>query len=220
MAWRPANSLVTLRNQLNTSFPGWLFLGFIGDQSHARVASDHNPNAQGVVCALDIGAGGGLDIHELAENLRKKPHPNLKYIISNSRIALAEIGWAWGYYDGIDPHDTHIHVSVGRGPDGKSTQPYDDAVQWNVAGEDEMSQADIQKIYETIHNSDKIRDEKISRIYQDFVKPIEQLQKDLSEKIDRIYNDFVPPVESLQKDLNRLNNAIDTLNKAVFDNKK
>lgn len=134
--WRPANSVLTLKNQLDVAYPGWLFLGFIGDSRHRNVPSDHNPNREGVVTAIDIGGGGGLDIHDLAEKLRKNRHPNLKYIISNSRITLAEIGWVWGYYDGIDPHDTHIHISVGVGPDGHSKQPYDDTTKWNIEGEE------------------------------------------------------------------------------------
>lgn len=134
MAWRPAYSLSTLKSQLDATYPGWLFLGFIGDQSHASVPSDHNPNASGVVCALDIGPGGGLNIHALADSIAGNRHPNLKYIISNRRILGAWTGWKWAYYAGSDPHDTHIHISVGVGPDGQSTQPYDDTIKWNIGG--------------------------------------------------------------------------------------
>lgn len=135
MTWRPAYSLQTLKDQLDKTYPGWLFLGFLGDAAHASGPSDHNPNSAGVVCALDIGPGGGLKIHELADNLLAVRQPDLKYIISNYRIAGAFTDWNWGYYDGIDPHDTHIHVSVGKGPDGQSVQPYDDRIQWNVTGQ-------------------------------------------------------------------------------------
>lgn len=137
MAWRNAYSLDTLISQLNTDYPGWLFLGTKGDAAHQAVASDHNPNAQGVVTALDIGSGGGLKIHELADRLAANPHPDLKYIISNRRIAEWQYGFKWRAYNGSDPHDTHIHVSVGRGVDGKSVQPYDDKTNWDVKG-DEM----------------------------------------------------------------------------------
>jgi hypothetical protein len=137
MAWRPAYSLQSLKTQLDTNYPGWLFLGFLGDASHASVPSDHNPNAEGVVCALDIGPGGGLDIHGLADNIAANPHPDLKYIISNRRIAEWQYSFAWRPYSGSDPHDTHIHVSVGRGQDGQSTQPYDDQVLWNITAKGE-----------------------------------------------------------------------------------
>ncbi len=144
MAWRPAESLVTLRNQLDTTYPGWLFLGFLGDAAHASVPSDHNPNAQGVVTALDIGGGGGLDIHALANRLAANPHPDLKYIISNRRIAEWQNGFQWRAYNGSDPHDTHIHVSVGRGEDGQSVPPYDDKNNWDVkeGGQDMPSYVD------------------------------------------------------------------------------
>jgi len=136
MAWRNAYSLDTLIGQLNASYPGWLFLGTKGDSAHQAVASDHNPNSAGVVTALDIGLGGGLKIHELADRLASSPQPDLKYIISNKRIAEWQNGFKWRAYNGSDPHDTHIHVSVGRGADGQSVQPYDDKVNWNIKGED------------------------------------------------------------------------------------
>lgn len=150
MAWRPAQSLVVLKSQLDAAYPGWLFLGFIGDAAHASVPSDHNPNAAGVVCALDIGPGGGLAIHELANNLLSVRHPDLKYIISNYRIAGAFTGWSWTAYYGADPHDTHIHVSVGVGPDGQSTPPYDDTNEWNVGGEMKPEKGDVYNIINEI----------------------------------------------------------------------
>lgn len=134
MAWRAAYSLQTLRSQLDTNYLGWLFLGYYRDPN-IRPASDHHPNAASVVCALDIGLGGGLDIHKLADNIVANPHPDLKYIISNRRIAEWQYGFKWRTYSGSDPHDTHIHISVGRGSDGQSVQPYDDRVQWNIKGE-------------------------------------------------------------------------------------
>lgn len=130
MAWRAAYSLQTLKAQLDSAYPGWLFLGF-----YANKPGDHNTNSAGVVTAIDIGPGGGLNIHALADRLLAVRHPNLKYIISNGRIAGAWTNWKWTKYTGSrDPHDTHIHISVGVGEDGQSRQPYDDRVQWNVSG--------------------------------------------------------------------------------------
>lgn len=159
MAWRNAYSLDTLISQLNTTYPGWLFLGTKGDAAHAAVASDHNPNAVGVVTAIDIGPGGGLNIHDLANWIVSNPHPNLKYIISNGRIANWQTGFRWESYRGSDPHDTHIHISVGRGADGKSGQPYDDRVKWNIGkGEDVMTEEDAkQEFITTFHTQPKSR---------------------------------------------------------------
>jgi hypothetical protein len=138
MAWRTATSLLVLRDQLNAAFPNRSKAsdGFIGDTAHAASASDHNPNAAGVVCAFDIthDPANGLDAHALADSLITNRHPDLKYVISNRRIAGAWSYWRWTAYAGTDPHDTHIHISVGVGEDGQSTPPYDDETKWDIGG--------------------------------------------------------------------------------------
>lgn len=100
----------------------------IGDPDHQGRDSDHNPNRAGVVCAIDIMPGHGLDLGELAEEIRARRHPAGKYVIYQDRIASAARGWTWRDYTG-DYH-THVHVSVGIGPDGTSTGPYDNTEAW------------------------------------------------------------------------------------------
>lgn len=135
---RLANSLVRLRDQVNAKYPGRdkASDGWIGDAAHRASASDHNPNSADVVCALDIDTdlGGGDNAHSLADRLRANRHTDLKYIISNRRIAGAWTGWAWTPYFGSSPHTSHVHVSVGRGNDGSSQQPYDNATDWAIVG--------------------------------------------------------------------------------------
>lgn len=136
--WRNAKSLLRLRDQINSAYPdrNKASDGFIGDAAHQRVASDHNPNLHGVVTAFDITHDPlhGLNVHALFDRLLANRHPDLKYLISNRRIAGAWTNWKWTPYYGSDPHDTHGHVSVGVGDDGKSEQPYDDPVDWNISG--------------------------------------------------------------------------------------
>lgn len=143
MGWRLAKALVTLREQVNVAYPkrSKLSDGTIGDQAHASRPSDHNPNGAGVVCGLDIthDPANGCDAHALAETLRTHRHPNLKYIISNSRIASSREGWKWRTYSGTNKHNKHIHVSVGVGSDGQSKQPYDDTTPWTIKGGVAMS---------------------------------------------------------------------------------
>jgi len=139
MSWRLAKSLETLRNQVNAAYPNRNKAsdGTIGDAAHQAVASDHNPNAQGVVTALDIthSPETGFDVHALADRLLANRHPNLKYLISNRRIAGDWTGWRWVPYSGTsDPHTNHAHISVGRGNDGQSQPPYDDTNEWAVNG--------------------------------------------------------------------------------------
>ena len=138
MAWRLAQSLVRLRDQVNAAYPkrSKISDGTIGNAAHAATASDHNPNSKGVVCALDLthDPANGFDAHALADRLRTNRHPNLKYVISNSRIAGAWTNWNWQKYTGSNPHSKHIHVSVGNNSDGRSTGNYDDASNWNITG--------------------------------------------------------------------------------------
>lgn len=138
MGWRLANSLNKLRDQINGAYPNRSKAsdGTIGDASHEASASDHNPNAAGVVCAMDIthSPQSGFDAHALADRLRVNRHPDLKYIISNRRICGDWTGWAWWPYSRSNPHSSHVHFSVGRGNDGQSTPPYDDTSDWAVGG--------------------------------------------------------------------------------------
>jgi len=136
MSWRLARSLEVLRAEVNALAPGRSKAsdGTIGDTAHQSGASDHNPNAAGVVCALDLthDPAHGADMHRIAEHIRTRRHPALKYVIWNRRIASASSGWAWRTYTGSNPHTKHMHVSVGTGPDGRSTGPYDDTSPWGL----------------------------------------------------------------------------------------
>jgi len=115
---------VTLRNQVNKRWPkrdkrsdGW-----IGDKAHAGRQSDHNPDARGLVHALDIdadldpkdpGAAQRLANQIVAYAASGIPGANrIKNVVFNDQIAsgtYANSMWKWrgsgyGHYD-------HIHVS-------------------------------------------------------------------------------------------------------------
>lgn len=131
MSWRLANSLIELSAEVHALSPKQTIYA-IGDSAHQASASDHNPNAAGVVCAIDIMQGNGLDLQAIANHLVAHPHPDAKYVIHNRKIASKSQGWRWRTYTGSDPHTNHIHVSVGVGSDGRSVQPYDDKVSWGL----------------------------------------------------------------------------------------
>src|SRR5262249_4865957 len=140
MSWRLAKSLVTLRQQVDLEAPHRRKGddGTIGDASHASRQSDHNPNAAGVVCALDLTHDprpGGFNSYNFAELLRRKRDPRIKYVVSNRRIfSSTHAPWTWRKYSGNNPHDRHVHISVGRGTDGQATNPelYDDDKPWDL----------------------------------------------------------------------------------------
>lgn len=140
MAWRLANSLVTLRAQINDHAPSRSIAsdGTIGDPAHASRPSRHNPNNAGVVCALDIthDPDDGCDAHAIADHLRVHPHPELDYMISRGRIAMRP-SWTWRIYLGSNPHNLHVHFAVGEGPDSEPLPPYDSTQPWSLPWHDE-----------------------------------------------------------------------------------
>lgn len=109
-----AKALEVLRSQLNDAFPGRSIAsdGWIGDAAHAGRASDHNPNKEGVVTAIDVTHDPSkFDAHRFArEVLAKNADERIEYIISNGKIWSKAKGWR--QYTGSNPHDHHIHVSV------------------------------------------------------------------------------------------------------------
>jgi hypothetical protein len=121
---RLAKSLITLINQMDAQFPirDRSSDGTIGDVRHQHEVSDHNPDHEGVVRALDIthDPAHGVDTYKLADNLRIGRDPRIKYLISNRRICGNEgyasrngvPAWTWTAYHGTNPHNMHVHVSV------------------------------------------------------------------------------------------------------------
>ncbi|CAH0355645.1 MAG: DNA/RNA non-specific endonuclease [Sphingobium sp.] len=136
--WRVAKALLTLKNQVNARAPrrSKASDGTIGDAAHASRSSDHNPwisdGRQGVVTAMDIthDPNGGCDANALAEAIRASKDKRVKYIIWNRCIASSapkdgQPAWAWRPYSGRNPHNHHVHISVGtEKADYDSTAPW------------------------------------------------------------------------------------------------
>jgi hypothetical protein len=110
--------------------------GTVGDVNHQGRKSDHNPNDDGVVTAIDIthDPAHGVDAGAIAEMLRLSRDPRIKYVISNARIFSSpafnpkKIPWEWRAYDGPNAHTKHFHVSVLGDP-----QVFDDTTPWPIA---------------------------------------------------------------------------------------
>lgn len=147
MAWRVAKSLEQLLKEINAAAPNRSKRsdGSIGDAAHQGGGSDHNPNWSNVVCARDFthDPGNGADMAKISESIRKKHPTDAKYVIFNRRIAGIHTGWAWRSYSGANPHDHHMHVSVGRGSDGASTGPYDGTASWGISGSGSTGNEDV-----------------------------------------------------------------------------
>jgi hypothetical protein len=129
--YRTAASLLKLLDQVNALAPKRKkgFDGTIGDAAHQARKSDHNPNADGVVTALDVTHDPpAMDALRLANALRASRDPRIKYVIHNGRIFSSKVQpWVWRPYSGADPHKHHVHVSVEA-----DAQLYDNAAPWKL----------------------------------------------------------------------------------------
>jgi hypothetical protein len=92
--------------------------GWLGDYRHSTRTSDHNPNEQGIVRAIDIdrdlsGKAKPDLMPDLADQIRlcAKSDKRISYIIFNGKIASPRMGWRWRKYSGINPHTKHCHIS-------------------------------------------------------------------------------------------------------------
>lgn len=137
MAWRLARALDTLRAQVNAKYPtrSKESDGSIGDEKHSARTSDHNPDDNGVVRAIDIthDPKDGFDSYVFADMMLKHQDPRLKYVISNRRIGSGPAGpqpGVWRKYTGINPHNHHCHISVVADARG------DDPRLWDIDMED------------------------------------------------------------------------------------
>lgn len=126
-----SKSAETLRAQINEVFPdrdrssdGW-----IGDTRHAARKSDHNPDDEGWVRAIDI----DRDLHgktkpdvmaDLLEQLRrdKASRTRIAYIIFNGKIASSKFTWRWRKYSGANQHHHHAHISFNKSADNDDSK--------------------------------------------------------------------------------------------------
>jgi hypothetical protein len=130
--WRLAKSLIVLTSEIEYFYPDTTIWD-IGDKDHQDSWSDHNKSeCCDIVCAVDVLADRGLDLPEFTAHLITNPHPNLRYVIFNRKIYQRKNGFAAQDYNGKNAHKTHVHVSVGNGPDGRSTRNYDSTTTWDI----------------------------------------------------------------------------------------
>lgn len=132
MGWRLAESLKTLRTQVNALYPSRdkSSDGSIGDQGHQARHSDHNPNGANVVTAIDIDADLGpfTNVGVIVNALRSANDPRIKYIIWQGQITMPNNLARLKKYNGPNGHFHHAHISVSSNP-----KLYDDAKAWQLS---------------------------------------------------------------------------------------
>jgi hypothetical protein len=91
--------------------------GWLGDTRHSVRKSDHNPDKNGIVRALDIDADLGAhkeEAYALVEKIRKcakRGDKRIKYIIYDGKIMSPIMNWKRRKYRGANPHRSHFHIS-------------------------------------------------------------------------------------------------------------
>ena len=134
--WRLAKGLEMLRSQVNARWSNRSKEsdGSIGNAEHSARESDHNPDTDGVVKAIDITHDPlhGFNSYDFADMLMKNRDARIKYVISNRRIGSGNAGpqpWIWRKYTGANPHDHHCHISI-----KKDAAHFDSVAEWKIDG--------------------------------------------------------------------------------------
>lgn len=123
-----SKSAIQLREQIDDSFPSRdrTSDGWIGDTRHAARPSDHNPDANGWVRAIDLdrdlsGRAKPDLMPDLADQIRllckSKREKRIAYIIFDGRIASSKKSWEWRPYEGSNKHNHHMHISFTKEAD-------------------------------------------------------------------------------------------------------
>jgi hypothetical protein len=115
-----------LRSEINAKYPkrdkrsdGW-----IGDKKHRARKSDHNPDKNGWVRAIDIDSDltkcstkESWLLAETIKSLAVKGDKRISYIIHQHKICSRRQNWAWRVYKGSNPHVSHMHISFYKAGD-------------------------------------------------------------------------------------------------------
>ena len=123
-----SKAAIQLRDQFNVTYAsrdkssdGW-----IGDSRHASRLSDHNPDVNGWVRAIDVdrdvsGRSKPDLMPDIADQIRllckSKKEKRITYIIFDGRIASSKKNWAWREYTGANKHNHHCHISFAQEAD-------------------------------------------------------------------------------------------------------
>ena len=100
--------------------------GWIGDRRHASRKSDHSPDEQGWVRAIDIdrdlsGKAKPDVMPDLIDQIRtlckKGSEKRIAYIIFDGQICSPILRWKWRKYTGANKHNHHVHFSFKKEAD-------------------------------------------------------------------------------------------------------
>lgn len=123
--WKLASALVQLMAEVDAKWPNRdrSTDGSIGDSAHSARKSEHNPDSNRRVNAVDIDKGG-IDTDFLLSKLIADPR--VWYVIWDKHIYSRTYGFAKRPYSGANAHTEHLHVSLyPNNPAGNSGASWD-----------------------------------------------------------------------------------------------
>lgn len=138
MSWKPVAGITALKNQIDDRWKNRdrASDGIKGDADHAARTSDHNPDSQGYVHALDVDEdlkGSKNDNVWLADQiianarLRRSGSVRLKNVVYENRVASGTYPnhfWTWRNDPSLG-HEHHMHISF-------STQGQEDGMEFTI----------------------------------------------------------------------------------------
>lgn len=145
--WRVAGSVQQFGEQIHQlrghriSYP---VDGTLGDTAHSNRVSDHNPDANGIVRAIDFFEHKPGIVDAVAETLRQARDPRLKYFIHDRRMFSSYISptgipaWTWRAYSGVNGHVSHGHLSVVADSRAEGSHPWPMPSSTTRQGDDDM----------------------------------------------------------------------------------
>ena len=106
-----APALLQLRREVDQKWPNRSKShdGTIGDRAHQARKSEHNPDSDGVVRAIDI-TSKDIDVKQLLD--ATIGDPRVHYVIHRGVIYSLTNGWKGRPYTGGNAHNSHVHVSL------------------------------------------------------------------------------------------------------------
>jgi hypothetical protein len=157
-AWELAPCLVYLFREFNIIAPlrDHTSDGSIGDTAHQQTNSDHNPDKNGIVHAIDVDNNFNAKftmedcIQFFVSECRKTigtDRGRLKYFIYNRRIWEAP-NWVQRVYTGPSPHTEHAHFSCEYDPRyANDTRPWGLVAKFGKDDELPMDQVEFNQLF-------------------------------------------------------------------------
>ena len=130
---RLSKAAIQLREQFDDSYPDRSRIsdGWIADARHMRAGkSDHCPDAQGWVRAIDVSVGlfqgsepdiMGDFVDQLRAAIKAKRENRISYIIFDGFIYSAKFRFIKRKYTGANKHTKHCHISFKKAADNDSS---------------------------------------------------------------------------------------------------